>query len=582
LAQDSASWDYNGKWDRIWSNRMFSELNIGNVGYDFPERPSVDYKTNPPRSDLTTGRDSGAGFLTGGDTGPFDLGRNKPQIYGKVTYYVPTKSAGSHDLKLGFEWIDDQSNFASIGTSGPILYLDDNGAPSEIRLTDLGDPDQLGSSWKTPSDRNRRVATYFQDRWTASNKVTITGGVRFDRQRPYYTESKRGPILTDFFPTVNTPGKTLIVRNSVAPRVGLSYDPGGDGKAVVKAFYGRYYFNFADSFTAVDPGGAAFKDYEFNDLNGDKLYSGPQELGALLDAEGGVSTVLDNNIILPHTDEVDLSYQRQFWGESSFRVAYVRKMTRNDFDTYNAARVGQFTVAHTIPVKLSDVSGNVTGTQDFTVYDIPDSLKGVANTVIATLPDDVDNGAENYDTFELAFNKRFSAGLFLDSSFDFTRRNDLRSNSNSTSALTQSDIVGKGYYQDVFPTVPNRQTTNVWEFHLSSRYQFPHEIGVGANLAVQSGWLYSRRITVSLPNVGNQNFWMTDLTQRSDNVPLLNFRVDKAFSFAGHRLTGMLDVFNILNNAAITNFNVRNGSSFNQIIQPLDPITMQVGIRFEF
>ncbi|HEY7792053.1 MAG TPA: carboxypeptidase-like regulatory domain-containing protein, partial [Vicinamibacterales bacterium] len=127
LAQDSASWDYNGKWDRVWNNRMFTELNIGNFGYDFPEKPSVDYKTNPPRSDLATGRDTGAGFLTGGDTGPFDLARNKPQVYGKVTYYLPTKSSGSHDLKFGFEWLDDQSNFASIGTSGPILYLDENG-----------------------------------------------------------------------------------------------------------------------------------------------------------------------------------------------------------------------------------------------------------------------------------------------------------------------------------------------------------------------------------------------------------------------------------------------------------------------
>ena len=35
----------------------------------------------------------------------------------------------------------------------------------------------------------------------------------------------------------------------------MSYDPKGDGKTAIKAFYGRYYFNFADSFSAVDPGG---------------------------------------------------------------------------------------------------------------------------------------------------------------------------------------------------------------------------------------------------------------------------------------------------------------------------------------
>ncbi len=128
LAQTSPSWMYNGKWERVWSNRLFTELNIGNFGYVFPEQPSVDYTTNPPRHDLATGVDSGAGFAQGGTGGPFDFEREKPQVYGNATYYLPTKNAGSHDLKIGFEWIDDQSDFANIGTSGPLLYLDYNGA----------------------------------------------------------------------------------------------------------------------------------------------------------------------------------------------------------------------------------------------------------------------------------------------------------------------------------------------------------------------------------------------------------------------------------------------------------------------
>ena len=145
LAQFSPGWMYNGRWERVWSNRLFTQLNVGEFGYIFPEQPSVDYKTNPPRTDLVTGVDTGAGFTGGGTTGPFSLGRAKPQVYGNATYYLPTTNAGSHDLKFGFEWLNDMSNFASSGTSGPILYLDSNGATDEIRLTDLGDPAKLGS-----------------------------------------------------------------------------------------------------------------------------------------------------------------------------------------------------------------------------------------------------------------------------------------------------------------------------------------------------------------------------------------------------------------------------------------------------
>ncbi len=584
LAQVSPSWMYNGKWQRVWTNRLFSEVNVGEFGYDFPERPSVDYKTNPPHTDLVTGVDTGAGFTQGGDTGPFELERAKPQIYANATYFLPTQNGGSHDLKFGGEWINDMSNFASIGTSGPILYLDSAGATDEIRLTDLGDPAKLGDTWTIPGDDNKRIALYGQDRWTITSRATLTVGVRYDRQAPYYTEGKRDPLLTEVFSAVTHPKTTLLTRNSIAPRIGLALDPGGNGKTAIKAFYGRYYFNFADSFSGVDPGGASWKQFKFLDPNGNRVYDGPSELGELVDAGGGVSTRLDSNIKVPHTDEINASVQRQFWGESSVRVAYVRKMNRNQFDTFNFAREGQFTVPITKAVTISDVLGNKT-VQDFTVMDIPSSVAGIQDQIIATMPGSVDGGAENFDTFELAFNKRFGSGFFLDTSYDWTRKDALYNNTNSTSPLTQSDPISTGqYYQNVFPTVPGRQTTTGWVFHLSSRYDFPYQIGVGLNFAVQSGWNYARRITVSLPNAGTQFFWMEDFdNNRSDTVPLLNLRVDKSFSLGGsRRVTGIVDLFNITNSAAITNFNIRNGSSYGTVIQPLDPRTLELGLRFEF
>jgi hypothetical protein len=585
LAQVSPSWMYNGKWQRVWTNRLFTEVNVGEFGYDFPETPSVDYKTNPPRTDLATGVDTGAGFTQGGTTGPFDLNRAKPQVYANATYFLPTQNGGSHDLKFGGEWINDMSNYASIGTSGPILYLDSNSAVDEIRLTDLGDPAKLGDTWTIPGDDNMRFALYGQDRWTVNSRITVTAGLRFDRQAPYYTEGKRDPLLTEVFSPVTHPMTTLLTRNTVAPRIGLALDPTGSGKTAIKAFWGRYYFNFADSFSAVDPGGASSKTFKFNDLNGNRLYDGPQELGTLISSTGGVSTTLDQNIKVPHTDEIDASIQQQFWGESSVRVAYVRKMNRNQFDTYNVLREGQFTVPTQVTVNIQGVDTGVTGQQAFTVYDIPDSLKGQVQNVIATMPGSVDNGAENFDTIELAFNKRFGSGFFIDTSYDWTRRDALMNNTSSTSPLTQSDPISTGqYYQNVYPTVPNRQTLTSSVFHLSSRYDFPYQIGVGLNFAVQSGWNYARRIAVTLPNAGTQFFWMDDFSNhRSDTVPLLNFRLDKSFSLGGKRkVTGMLDMFNVLNNAAITNFVVYNGSTYNQIIQPLDPRTFQVGIRFAF
>src|SRR5579864_356832 len=537
LAQDSNSWMYNGKYQRVWSNRLFMEFNVGEFGYDFPESPSVDYTKFPPRHDLTTGVDTGAGFVQGGTFGPFDLERAKPQAFGSATYYLPT-SAGSHDLKMGFEWIRDDATFGSIGSSGPILYLDSNGKPNEIRLTNLGDPAKLGSSWTIPSNKDRRVAAYFQDRWQANGYLTITGGVRFDRQTPFYTTTTTAPLLTSTFSPQTYPGADIFTRNNTAVRVGASIDPKADGRTALKVFWGRYYMNFADAFSVANPGGASFKTYQFLNTEGDGLYHGAQDLGKLIAASGGgAGTTVDPNLVTPHTDEIDISVQRQFWGESSARIAYVRKMTRNMFTgggyspngAINAAWVGKFTVPVNVSVPIQSINGGITGNQNFTVYDVPDALANASAPIVETIPNG--GGNWNYDTIDVAFNKRFGKGLFIDSSFDWTRADDLESPYDFTAdPLQQSNPISPpDYFENPYPAVPNRQTTTFWRFQLSGRYVLPYEVGLGVNWQYQSGWNYAPIITVNLPNAGTQQFWAQNLSNnRSDNVSLLNLRIDKA------------------------------------------------------
>jgi outer membrane receptor protein involved in Fe transport len=468
--------------------------------------------------------------------------------------------------------MDEMWTTGNTGESGPLVYLDLRNQPNEIRVTDLGDPDQLGSTWTVPIDGDRKAAIYAQDRWAVNSHVTVTAGLRYDRQQPYYTSSKRAPILSEIFPSTTTPGLVLFTRNNVAPRVGVSFDPQGDGRTALKAFWGRYYNNFSNALDAVDPGGVNTRTYAFLNTAGDGLYHGPQDLGTLLSSTGGSSTTYNPDMPTPYADEIDLSVQRQLWGESAVRLAYVRKQERNNFSTFNQLRVGQLTVPVTVPVTLQHYNGVVEGVRDFTVYDIPASLKGQVRNIIDTTPGDSGDpgGAANFDTIELAFNKRFSEGLFLDSSFDWTRLEQLKNADSST-------------YQNVYPTVPGLQTTSQWEFHLSSRYTLPYQVGIGANFSVQSGPNYARVISVNLPNSGTQKFYLTDLSENhQDTVPYLSLRLDKSVSFAGHRLTGMLDVFNVLNANPVTSFNTSNGSRYNQITGVLAPRTLEIGARFEF
>ena len=200
-------------------------------------------------------------------TGPFVLSRGKPQAFGNLTYFLPT-SHGTHDLKLGFEFMNDRSTNTANGTSGPILYFDSNGVPSQVRITDYGDPATFGSAWTQASDYDRHYSVYGQDRFSLSDSVTLTYGAAL-RPSASVLQRRRSVCrsLTAIFQPTTVPGATLLTADNVAPRLGVSWDLMGDSKSVVKAFYGRFYFNFADNLAGADPGGPNYKDITFNDLN---------------------------------------------------------------------------------------------------------------------------------------------------------------------------------------------------------------------------------------------------------------------------------------------------------------------------
>jgi hypothetical protein len=580
LAQDSDSWMYKGQWQRVWTNRLFTDVTLGLFGFGWPMAPNVDWETNPPRTDLGTSVNSGAGWLAGSAGGPFTFDRNKPQVTVATTYLLPNR-AGSHDLKFGFEWLDDQSKFGNNGNSGPIFYRDRNGATAEIELFDYNSFATFGTGWTGADDRNKRFAMFAQDRWAVTDRLTVTLGVRFDRQQPYYAASIRDPVLTEIFQPRQTEETVLLTSNKIVPRLGVSYDPVGDGKSVIKAFYGRYYLNYADRLSNVNPGGSNSQRWTFTDPNGNGLYDGTHELGTLILTTGGTTTRIDPDLKTPYTEEFNASYERQFWGESSIRAAYVRKQVRDEFATRVLARDGQYTIPVQRTVNIQGFDTGVTGQQTFTLYDIPAGLS--TQNIVGTIPDG--EGSYDYDTIQLAFNKRFGRNLFIQSSVDYQWRDELRNASNPSTSPLDADPIATTYYQNsaVYRDVGNRQTSTNWSYRLLGRYEFPYQIGFAANLRVQSGWPWARRISTSLPNLGNVFFFVEPIeNNRSDTVTVVDLRVDKAFSVGRYRFSIMVDAFNLLNSNAVTNFNLLNGAQFNRIIAPLDPRTAMLGVRLEF
>jgi hypothetical protein len=587
LAQDSTSRMYKGEWQRVITSRAFFNVNVGNFTLDWPMVTAVDPKARPPETFRATNARDGAGWI------PFATYRKKPQVKAQLTYYLPGK-AGSHDFKFGFEQLYDSYQYGHNGTSGPIRYsfagADTSVAPDRIRFIDVGDPGTYGSGWTVGPNLDQHYSGYAQDRWAPNNRLTITIGARIDYQRMGYGDATRKPAITDvtgatqagdggrIFPVSATvAAHTFFANTNVAPRLGLTYDLNGKGRTVLKAFYGRYYNNLADGFSAVNPGDITTVEYAFRDVYGDHRYHGPENLGAFRFRQGGSSTPVDPDFKTPVTEEISGTFETQLPGESSARLTYVRKNVRQPGPFYGTniipAWLGQVTVPRRVTV----------GTETFNLLDVPDALAGSTDGLYTNYPD----GDYHYDTIEVAYNKRLSQRFFVQTSADFQWRNDLRSalsGDRNTSPL-DADAIQIKFDLTPNPAAPNRQKTTTYHVQFLGRYTFPYDIGVAANFRYQSGFPYSRVIpdpgTLNLSNYG-ADFFVQNLDQnRSENVGLLNFRLDKGFPIGRAKLVGMLDVYNVLNADPVTNFNL-NTDAFKRVIAVLDPRVVQVGVRLEF
>jgi hypothetical protein len=161
-------------------------------------------------------------------------------------------------------WIHAELNASSkVNASAPITF---NGQVTGLGLADflLGKPSQFQQSNPTTLYyRSNYVGLYLQDAWKATSRLTLNYGVRWDPYLPEYFKDGalahfdrnrfdrgvRSKVFTKapagmIFPgDPGYPGKSVANHELLqfAPRVGLAWDPQGDGSMSVRAAYGVFY-----------------------------------------------------------------------------------------------------------------------------------------------------------------------------------------------------------------------------------------------------------------------------------------------------------------------------------------------------
>jgi hypothetical protein len=159
--------------------------------------------------------------------------------FGADFNYLPIKAI----FTVNYGGVYDFGTFsaANLGFSFP------SGIPafpdlSAVQAYGAGLPGDFIQGIGSPSDsfHNIPIGVFWQDSWRVSPNVTLNYGVRYDVEIPPSFKAPQGLAL----PAYNLLGLQKGIqtdKNNFQPRIGLAWDPGGNGKTVVRASYGMFY-----------------------------------------------------------------------------------------------------------------------------------------------------------------------------------------------------------------------------------------------------------------------------------------------------------------------------------------------------
>jgi len=346
-----------------YSEKHFGFRNLGSGGTLPQDSPFVSLGNRPG---VEFGTYNAAYFDR---TDPED--RDNEQLYGALSYFLSTESAGSHDIKVGVESFTDIGVGGNSQTSTGFVVLTDylTDASGEAVFDANGN---LIPVWDNPfvsgyytylaywvpvrGARNEIETTsvFVNDRWNLNANWTLNLGVRYEDVK---SKSESG------IPEIGS--------DSIVPRLGVSWDPKGDGKYKVDVTYAEYAGKAnATQFGSVSPSGNPALAYG--------IYLGPQATGT--DFAPGFD--LDNyfffyfsnpiqtkdvnpNLKTPRTREWTVSGGMELRNGGYLKLTYANRDTTDFIESFVDQQ------SRLTEVQVGDLTGDLTEVQRITNSDKP-------------------------------------------------------------------------------------------------------------------------------------------------------------------------------------------------------------------
>lgn len=485
-------------------------------------------------------------------------------------------------MGVEYEWTDGnwdwwrENPYVITYYDGSIYSYPTSSNPNRGRFNTYISGPSEGSS--VQENAMKRWGAFVQDSWTIGDRLTLNLGVRFDTSKGYFPPQYKAATPDPFgiIPVI-APGDSPFSEYSLdaidvlrwmhfSPRLGISYDPFGDGKTSVKASWSRYNeYLMIQYFSVANPNYPNTGSwYWVDDNRNEQLDSADSYTLRYMPPDPfdfNVEDLVDTDSTAPYTDEFALGVEREVAKDFSVGVTFVCKHKGNIFEDVNDYAFG----------KDEAWQGYAPNSPYWERYDFLDpGDDGEFNTdddqqsyvylELANAPDthlystNVEGAFRKFWALQFIFNKRMSNNWQLLASYVYSK--------------AWGNIGGS--YNSSWGASGNFDSPNTWVYSDGRLdYDWPHNIKIQSTVILPyefiisvyfnhlSGAPWARTITLTVPDdpkykyAGSDEYAgvQTELVGTRRNAPLttLDLRAEKRFRIGDVFTIGAyLDIINLM------------------------------------
>jgi len=425
-----------------------------------------------------------------------------------------------------------------------------------------------------------RFGFFIQDSLTFKRRLTLNVGLRYDITKASrldnirkgwvdpYNNGLLNILLPEVFSTQDLVAPALeniINWNLLQPRIGLTYDLFGNGKTAVKASFSRYPEAFTTqlmgglhAFAPYDGAGFLWWDYNKNgtfDLPPIDGYYAYYSARIITDPEE-FKKKIDPNMSSPYVDEITAGIQHEFFKDFTLSVNFIYKVQKNIVETIDKANPldGDMWLPYQVTDPGDDGKFQTDDDQQLTVYALK---KGSQSPFLYKT--NVEQARRKYWGVEFIMFKRMANNWQLSGSVTYSKSyGNVRSGGWDTTGATglftnPNNLInswGRGTWDR--PLIIKLTGTVILPFGINVSAFYRHL--TGAPFEREGRTALNRTLTVYFPATVNGYVPNTPSvtvmaephgSKRTQDLDMVDIRVDKEFNVGLGRLGILLDVFNI-------------------------------------